>query len=113
MTVAGLQIRFGLTTARRLVCPADWRDRALANACPTGPSLLPMSKSMWETLARSPPSMTRASPMYMDTMRTPIERCRVNPCEFDGGHDTNRETGGQTISGPRRGPELARLVSHG
>ena len=39
-TVAGLAIRFGVRTASRLVCPADWLARALANAMPTGPSFV-------------------------------------------------------------------------
>ena len=31
-TVAGLAIRFGVRTASRLVCPADWFARAMAKA---------------------------------------------------------------------------------
>src|SRR5947209_4448476 len=45
-TVAGLAIRLGVSTARRLVWPADWLARALANAVPTGPVLSPIRRSM-------------------------------------------------------------------
>ena len=41
MTVAGLHGMFGQTTASRFVCPADWLDRALANATPDRPVLRP------------------------------------------------------------------------
>src|SRR5262245_9993893 len=67
-TVAGLQIRFGVSTASRLVCPALWLESAVANAVPTGPSLEPINKSM---CAISLPSPTSASPMYMDMAGSP------------------------------------------
>src|SRR5271165_5135534 len=72
-TVAGLAIRFGVRTASRLVCSADWFARALANASPTGPSFLPISRSM---CAISLPSPTRASPTFM-TMSAAIFRVSV------------------------------------
>src|SRR6476660_2529812 len=87
ITVAGLQIRFGVTTASRLEWPALWLARALANATPTGPSLLPISRSMWEI---SLPSPTRASPMYMDTMQTP-EREVPNGTRASSTPDTDRK----------------------
>src|SRR5262249_9288303 len=62
-TVAGLQIRLGVSTASKLEWPRVWPARALANATPTGPSLEPINRSMWAT---SLPSPTSASPMYMD-----------------------------------------------
>jgi hypothetical protein len=67
-TVAGLQIRFGASTASRLVWPCDWFASALANATPTGPSFDPIIRSM---CAISLPSPTSDSPMYMDMVRSP------------------------------------------
>ncbi len=40
ITVAGLTARFGVSTASRFEWPSLCRARALANATPTGPSLL-------------------------------------------------------------------------
>ena len=40
----GLGDRLGVSTASRLVCPADWLASALANAVPTGPVLLPIKQ---------------------------------------------------------------------
>ncbi len=71
-TVAGLQSRFGVSTASRLLWPCDWLARAVAKAWPTGPSFEPISRSMWAT---SLPSPTSASPMNMDIARSPGESC--------------------------------------
>lgn len=38
--------RLGVKTASRLVCPSLWVAKALAKAVPTGPDLLPISKSI-------------------------------------------------------------------
>src|SRR5262245_32201139 len=97
ITVAGLKGRFGLTTASRLVCPADWLARAVANAVPTGPALSPIRRSMWDTLARSPPSITRASPMYIAMERLLGMGVARERCAIDGGHDISRSWAGQTI----------------
>src|SRR5579875_147369 len=73
-TVAGLQTRFGVSTANKLVCPCDWLASALAKAVPTGPSFEPISKSMW---AISLPSPHNASPMNIDIARSPVRSSRV------------------------------------
>src|SRR5262245_4061478 len=62
-TVAGLQIRLGVSTASRFEKPCFWLARALANATPTGPVFDPIMRSMCAT---SLPSPTSASPMYID-----------------------------------------------
>ena len=67
-TVDGLTARFGVRTASRFECPSLWRANALANAVPTGPSLLPINKSIW---AISLPSPANASPMNIDIVVTP------------------------------------------
>ena len=45
-TVAGLTARLGVNTASKFECPSLCRAKALANAAPTGPSLLPINRSM-------------------------------------------------------------------
>src|SRR5207247_2109652 len=59
-SASGFAGRFGLTTARRVLCPSRWFDKAFTNACPAGPDFDPMIKSMWAT---SFPSPTSDSPM--------------------------------------------------
>src|SRR5438034_485838 len=59
-TVAGLASKFGVSTANKFEWPSLCRARALANAPPTGPSLLPIKRSIW---AISFPSPASASPM--------------------------------------------------
>src|SRR5213596_3666668 len=59
-SASGLAGRFGLTTARRVLCPSRWFAKAFTNACPAGPDFDPMIKSMWAT---SFPSPTSDSPM--------------------------------------------------
>ncbi|OQC59140.1 MAG: hypothetical protein BWX50_01728 [Euryarchaeota archaeon ADurb.Bin009] len=62
-SVEGFVGRFGLMTARSGVWPLDSCDIEFANACPTAPSLFPMTRSI---CASSAPSPTNASPMrYM------------------------------------------------
>jgi len=59
-SVSGLQGRFGVTTASRVVKPSVFRDSAWVNAAPAGPVFDPMIRSIW---AISLPSPTSDSPM--------------------------------------------------
>jgi hypothetical protein len=55
-SVSGLQGRFGVTTASRVVKPSVLRERAWVNACPAGPDFDPMIRSMCAISFPSPTS---------------------------------------------------------
>ncbi len=60
ISVNGFGGRFGRITASSGVWPAESCVMPVAKACPTGPSLSPIIKSMWAT---SLPSPTNDSPI--------------------------------------------------